>query len=42
MKSHLPPSERDPDIDRLSQRVAELEKRLGAVPSSADKETPER
>lgn len=26
MKSHLPPSERDPDIDRLSQRVAELEK----------------
>ncbi|HAT1604832.1 DUF3302 domain-containing protein [Raoultella planticola] len=42
MKSHIPPAERNPDIERLSQRVAELEKRLGAVPSSADKETPER
>ena len=42
MKSHIPPAERDPSVEQLSQRVAELEKRLGAMSPSTDKETPER
>lgn len=42
MQNHLQPAERNPDVDALAKRVAELEQKLVAVQPAADKNTLER
>ena len=41
MQNHIAQSPQQPDIDALTRRVAELEHRLGAEPTPAEKNTPE-
>jgi hypothetical protein len=42
MQNHVAPPGAQPNIDALSQRVADLEKRLAAATTPADKNRPER
>lgn len=42
MQNHIQPPGPGPDVDALTKRVAELEKRLTAVPPSAVKSTAEQ
>ncbi|MGG5836803.1 DUF3302 domain-containing protein [Huaxiibacter chinensis] len=42
MQNHLPPSDRLPDVDALTVRVAELEHKLAALQPTAAKNTQER
>ncbi|MCY1697499.1 DUF3302 domain-containing protein [Lelliottia sp. SL45] len=41
MQNHIAQSPQQPDIDVLTRRVTELEHRLGAEPTPAEKNTPE-
>lgn len=46
MQNHIRPAERNPDVDALAKRVAELEQRLATTPTAAvpttDKTTSEQ
>lgn len=42
MQNHVQPSERNPDVDALAKRVAELEQKLAAIQPAADKTPLER